>query len=343
MTGDARGRRLIVFAVATFLSGVLLLWTLYLTRKVMLLLYVSGLLAVGLSPTVRWLEHRLGSRRQRVPRWFAILVLYLAILGVIAVVIWSIVGPLGSQLKALWTALPEYADNLQRLLVRHRLITHRWTWSEIFKSVPEPAAALGGVFGAVKGVVGAGGALVLVLVLPYYLLLESASLHRSFLRVFPVERRAQVARLTRDVTTTVGAWLGGQLLLSFIIGATAALGLWIIGVPYFYVLALLCAIGELIPVIGPILAAIPAVLLGFTVSLNTGLFVAAYFGVQQFLENHFLVPRIMQRQVGLSSATVIASLLIGTELCGFVGAILAVPTAAIIQVLLQERFPSDEA
>jgi len=117
--------------------------------------------------------------------------------------------------------------------------------------------------------------------------------------------------------------------------------LWLLGVPYFYVLALICAVGELIPVIGPILAAVPAILVALTTSPQTALWVLVYFIAQQFIENHFLVPRIMQRQVGLSSVTVIAALLIGTELLGIVGALLAVPTAAIIQVLLQEYVASD--
>jgi predicted PurR-regulated permease PerM len=137
------------------------------------------------------------------------------------------------------------------------------------------------------------------------------------------------------VTLKISAWLGGQLVLAFIIGSTAALGLWLLGVPYFYVLALVAGVGELIPVVGPILAAIPAILVAFTVSVETGIFTASYFVIQQFVENHFLVPRVMQRQVGVSAVTVIAALLIGSELLGIVGALLAVPTAAILQVLFE--------
>jgi predicted PurR-regulated permease PerM len=341
MTDDSRARRLIVFGVCVLLGGGLLLWTMFLIRKVLVLLYVSGLLAVGVSPAVRWLERKLSNRRRRVPRWAAILVLYLGIIGVMAGIVALIIGPFVAQLKELWTDLPQHVDALQRTLVRHRLITHRYTWSEMLRTLPNPGLALGGVVGAVKGVLGIGAAIALVLILPYYLLLEAQELQRGFLRLFSAERRSQVARVSRDVTVTVGAWLSGQLLLAFIIGATAALGFWLIGVPYFYVLALLAGMGELIPVIGPIIAAIPAVLLGFSVSVETGLMVVAYSSTQQFLENHFIVPRVMKQQVGLSSATVIAALLIGTELLGFIGAILAVPTAAILQVLLQERLSGD--
>jgi predicted PurR-regulated permease PerM len=188
----------------------------------------------------------------------------------------------------------------------------------------------------VQGALGVLGALLTVLILPVYLLLESKALQVGLVRLFPRDRRLQMGRVIQDVGVKVSAWVGGQILLSLIIGSTAALGLWLLGVPYFYVLALLAGIGELIPIVGPIIAAVPAVLVALTVSTQTGLFTVIYFTVQQFVENHFLVPRMMERQVGVSPVTVIVALLIGSELMGLVGALLAVPTAAIIQVLFQE-------
>ena len=140
------------------------------------------------------------------------------------------------------------------------------------------------------------------------------------------------------VTNKVSAWLGGQLLLGSIIGATTAIGLGLMGVPYFFVLALIAGIGEMIPMIGPMLSAIPAIAVAFTVSPGLALGVAVFFLVQQQLENAVLVPKVMGETVGLSAVTVILSLLIGGALLGFVGALLAVPTAAIIQVLFEEMY-----
>ena len=128
----------------------------------------------------------------------------------------------------------------------------------------------------------------------------------------------------------------GQLILGGTIGASSALGLYLLGVPYFYVLALIAGIGELIPIVGPLLSAIPAVAVAFSVSPATALGVAVFFFLQQQVENHVLVPQVMSRQVGISPVLVIMALLIGGSLLGLVGAILAVPTAAILQVLLQE-------
>lgn len=336
-------RRTVVLAVTLALAGVVALWVLYLVRYALLLLYISGLLAIGLSPIVRRLERRGafgGSRKRRLPRWAAILIVYVVLVAFIGGALALVIPPLIDQIGELWTNLPDYVDQLQRTMVRYHLITHRYTWSEMVRSVPSPATAvsglLGGVLGAVQSVLGVAGAIFTIIVMPYYFLLEAGDLQSGFLRLFAETRRAQVARVTHNVTIKVSAWLGGQILLSVIIGATAALGLWLLGVPYFYVLALIAGFGELIPVVGPILAAIPALLVALTVSGETAAFTVVYFAVQQFIENHFLVPRVMERQVGVSAVTVIAALLIGTELLGIVGALLAVPTAAIIQVLMQE-------
>jgi predicted PurR-regulated permease PerM len=111
------------------------------------------------------------------------------------------------------------------------------------------------------------------------------------------------------------------------------------GVPYFYVLALIAGIGEMIPIVGPILAAIPAIAVGFTVSPAMALGIALFFFIQQQVENHVLVPKIMERQVGVSAAGVITALLVGGTLLGVVGAILAVPTVAILRVMFEEAFP----
>jgi predicted PurR-regulated permease PerM len=196
--------------------------------------------------------------------------------------------------------------------------------------------AVGTVVGAVVGVAGGLVGLLTILILTFYFLVDADSLRRSMLRLFPAGDRERVAAASADITVKVSAWLGGQLLLGGIIGATSAIGLWLLGIPFFYVLALISAIGELIPVVGPILAAIPAIAVASTVSVNKVLLVIGFFVLQQQVENHILVPKVMERQVGVSAVTVIIALLIGGNLLGIVGAILAVPTAAIMQVLFYE-------
>jgi predicted PurR-regulated permease PerM len=341
MSPQSEHRR-IAWAVVALLAGVVALWTLYAIRDALLIIYVSSLLAIGFSPAVRWLERQHLVGKGGLPRWAANLVLYFGVLTVLTMLLAIALPPLVAQASELWKEFPAYIQRFQRLLQRYHLLDHRWTLDDFLKNVPEPGVAMSGLLGALQGVIGYIGTFVAILVLPYYLLVEADSLQEGLLKLFPPERRPWIARITRDVTVKVGAWLNGQLLLSASIGATASLGLWLLGVPYFYVLGLLAAVGEFVPIVGPIVAAIPAVLVGWSVSWHTAVFVAAYFSVQQFIEGNILVPRIMERQVGVSAWSVIVALLIGGELLGVAGAVLAVPTAAIVQVFLQEYLARDE-
>jgi predicted PurR-regulated permease PerM len=198
------------------------------------------------------------------------------------------------------------------------------------------------VFSAVVGVLGGLFGFVTILILTFYFLVEGWRMRERLLWLFPRSKRARVDAASRDITVKISAWLGGQLLLGAIIGLTSAIGLWLLGVPFFYVLALIAGIGEMIPIVGPILAAIPAVAVASSISLKKALFVIIFFVLQQQFENHVLVPKVMQRQVGISAVTVIVALLIGGKLLGIAGAILAVPTAAILQVILTEFLDRDE-
>jgi predicted PurR-regulated permease PerM len=318
----------------------ILIWTAYLVRNVLLLIYISGLLAVGFSPVVRLIERQkvlpIGTRR--FPRWLAILVLYLMIIGAIIGIGFIIFPPLVDQAQQLWDSRTAMFNRVQEFLISKGLLDHRLSLSEAVQRAPVSGStdAVGTVFGTIWGVVGGVFGFVTILILTFYLLVEAEPLRGSLIRLFPASRRARAAKASRDITVKVSAWLGGQLLLGTIIGITTAAGLWLLGIPFFYVLALLAGIGELIPVVGPILSAIPALAVAATVSWNKVLFVLIFFVVQQQFENHVLVPKVMQRQVGVSPVIVIVALLIGGNLLGILGALLAVPTAAILQVLFTE-------
>jgi predicted PurR-regulated permease PerM len=320
--------------------AVVILWSAYLVRDVLLLIYVSGLLAIGFSPIVRLIERQkvlpIGTRR--FPRWLAILVLYVVILGTLTGIGFMIIPPLVDQGRQLWTALPDMLNRAQDFLIAKGILKEHVTWQQVVARAPDTGGgeAVGTVLGAVAGVVGGLFGLLTILILTFYILVEADSLRDTMLKLFPARTRRRVAGASSDITVKVSAWLGGQLLLGGIIGASSAVGLWLLGIPFFYVLALISGIGEMVPVVGPILSAIPAVAVASTVSLEKMALVIAFFVVQQQLENHVLVPKVMSRQVGVSAVTVIVALLIGGNLLGIVGAILAVPSAAIVQVLFTE-------
>ena len=336
-------RSLIRYGLLWGAITIVALWALYLIRSQLLLIYVCILFATGLSPLVRWIERKRASGRRRLPRPAAILIIYATVIGIIVAIGFAVLPPLIEQSQAFWKDLPDRIDQIQARLVSWGLISPGTSYRDLLQRAPGGGGnAVNIVLGTVWGFVGGLFGLVTILLLTFYLLVESQSIFNFFVRLFPRERRPLVSEVSALVTNKVSAWLGGQLLLGFIIGATTAIGLGLMGVPYFFVLALIAGVGEMIPMVGPLLSAIPAIAVAFTVSPGLALGVAVFFLVQQQLENAVLVPKLMGETVGLSAVTVILSLLIGGELLGFVGALLAVPTAAIIQVLFEELYLAEK-
>ena len=337
MSAPPDPRALIRYTLAALAVTVFIAWALWEVRDALLLIYISALIAIGLSPLVNALERK-RLLRQRVPRWAAILVIYLCIIAALVAIAAMVIPAVVMQARDLAREFPRLLHQGQQWLIDHGVLTREISAAEAVQQTAPSAAqdTLGLVANAVLGVIGGVFGLITVLVLAFYLLVDSSSLILVFLRLFPREKRIQVNDACRRVTNKISAWLGGLLLLSGIIGSTAALGLFLMGVPFFWVLALIAAIGELIPIVGPILSAVPAVIVALSVKPALALAVILFFVAQQQLENHLLVPKIMQRQVGISPVFVIIALLIGGSLLGVIGAILAVPTAAILQVLFEE-------
>jgi predicted PurR-regulated permease PerM len=333
-------RALIRYALAGLAFTVALLWASYLARGALLLIYIATLVAIGLSPVVTGLERRRIRGTRPLPRWMAILEVYLLLAVVLVTIAVLVVPPLIEQARAFWTAIPDLLDRAQTWLMARGVLRQKLSFGEAVQQAAGGGSdAVSAVVGAVSGFVGGVFGLITILILAFYLLLDSRVFFSGFVALFPKTERARVEDASRRISSKVSAWLSGQLLLGAIIGTTAAFGLWLLGVPYFFVLALIAGLGEMIPVVGPILSAIPAISVALTVSPATALFVGIFFLVQQQLENHLLVPKIMERQVGVSAGIVIIALLIGGSVLGIVGAILAVPTAAVLQVVFQELTP----
>ena len=334
-------KSLIRYAIwMTALTGIIL-YSAFLVRNVLLLLYISGLLAIGFSPIIRLIERQrlLPVGDKRFPRWLAILVLYLFLIGTLVGIAMLAFPPLIEQGKALVDAAPKMFDRAQQFLIDRGLLQQRIGLREAVEAAPvgeNSQAAVGTVFGAIMGVLGGIFGFVTILIVTFYILVDADNLRSAMLHLFSKQDRPRVAAASREIVGKVSAWLGGQLLLAGIIGSTSAIGLWLMGIPYFSVLALISAIGEMIPIVGPFLAAIPAIAVASTISIKKVLLVIVFFVVQQQIENHVLVPKVMERQVGVSAVTVIVALLIGGNLLGIVGAILAVPTAAILMVVYAE-------
>lgn len=338
-------RALVRYGVVFAAIAVVAMWALYLVRSDLLVMYVSALFATGLAPLVRMIERkriRLAGKR-RIPRAAAILVIYGTVLGLLATLAAAVVPPLVAQGRQLWTDLPSRLELLQQKLVEWGVVPVGTSLVDLLKQAPVSgsADAVTTVLVALWGIVGGVFGVVTILLLTFYFLVDSENIFNLLVRLFPPAQRPRVAKVGELVAVKISAWLGGQILLGFIIGITSAIGLAILGVPYFFVLAVIAGIGEMIPMVGSLLAAIPTIAVAFTVSPGLGVATAGFCWAIQIIENNFLVPRVMSQQVGLSAITVIIALIIGSSLLGLPGALLAVPTAAILQVLFEELVLAD--
>jgi predicted PurR-regulated permease PerM len=325
--------------VATVAGAVVLLDALWATRGALMLVYVSALIAMGFSPLVRIIERpHPGNGKRFVPRWLAILAIYLAIFGAIVMVGLLVVPPLVAQASSLWERAPTEFNKLQAWLRDHHLMTRQITLEQAVENAPSGtgANAVGTMLVAISSVIGGLFGLITILILSFYLLIEANAMFEYLIRFVPAGRRGDVSTAAREAVAKVSAWLRAQFVLAAVMGTFAAVGLWWMGVPYFYVIALVAAIGETIPVIGPIIGGITAVAVALTVSPKLAITVGIYFLILHQLEANVLVPKIMERRVGVSPVAVIIALLIGGELYGLVGAILAIPTAAILSVIIEE-------
>jgi predicted PurR-regulated permease PerM len=344
VTADRDFNRRMVRTVVTVAAVMVLLATLWAAREALMLIYVSALIAMGFSPLVRVIERpRKAGGRRRVPRVFAILVIYLAIIGVIVMIGFIVLPPLIDQASTLWSNLPQYFNRFQSLLVRFKLVARPVTLEEAVQNAPAGSGsnAVGTVLLALWGVAGGLFGVVTVLILSFYLLIEAGALFKYVTRFVPEGRRAHFTTASHEAVSKVSAWLRAQLILAGVMGTFAAIGLGLMGEPYYYVVALVAAVGETIPIVGPIIGGVTAVAVAVTVSPKLALMVGVYFLVLHQLEANVLVPKIMERRVGVSPVTVMAALLIGGALWGLMGAILAIPTAAILSVIVEELTAED--
>jgi predicted PurR-regulated permease PerM len=326
-----------VRTVFTVVGVLVLCAALWAARDALLLIYVSALLAMGCSPLVHSLEHPRKSRRG-LPRWIAILSVYTIIVGVIVLFGLLVIPPLIAQAIALWDKLPDEFNRVQTFFIKYKLMTRRITLAEAVQNAPSGSGsnAVGTMLVAVSSLIGGVFGLIMILILSFYFLIEAHAMSEYFARFVPAAHRAAVATAAHEAVVKVSAWLRAQFILAAVMGTFAAIGLALMGVPYFYVIALVASVGEMIPIVGPVIGGVTAVAVAATVSTKMALMAGGYFLVLHQLESNVFVPKIMERRVGVSPVVVMIALLIGGALSGLPGAILAIPTAAILSVVIEE-------
>ena len=330
--------RTILACIGSVLGTAVAIVVIYKASRVVVWVSISGFFALVLGRPVRWLE-----RRFRVGRGLAVgIVLLLTIVsvgGLLAV----FVVPLRQQLVTIATDLPGTVQQAAagkgqfgRLLARLGLQSLvQQNQDELIRGASSIEKAAPGYVGSVLQSV---LAVVTVMVTTCLMLSQSALLSRASLRVVPIRHRALVAQVGRDASSAVSGYMTGNLLISACAGLFGLVTLTILGVPSPVVLALWVAFADLIPLVGATLGAIAAVIAAFFVSPTVGIVALVAFVLYQQFENSVLQTVIMSRTVRVNPLVVLLSVLIGVELFGFVGALLAVPLAGATSVIIKEMW-----
>jgi predicted PurR-regulated permease PerM len=333
------------FRAGFFLGlGLIVAWTVsqavYTVRDVLVRVLVAVFLAVSLDPAVRWLVGR------NIRRGLAVLVIFVVFIGIIAGFLFSVIPPLVNQFDRLIQDTPGYVASLQQQSGRFRDLNERFDLSSRLEGLTRtlPATITGGVLGFTKAVFGALANTITVIVFMIYFMLDMPRLRRNAARLVPVPRRARFQRVLDLVVDKVGAYMIGQLLTAFVAGVCAFVAMTVLGVQFPIPLAILVSFTALIPLIGASLGAVVAVLVTI---LTTGLWPAAvlllgFFLVYQQVENYFIAPRIQRSAVDLSAAAVLLAGLLGATALGLLGALMAIPVAAAVKVVVREQMEQHE-
>jgi predicted PurR-regulated permease PerM len=304
----------------------------YLVRGILVLVFVALFLAVSLDPAVRFLV------RHGVRRSLAVAIVMGVLVALFGVFIWSVVPPMVDQGGKLVANLPGYLRTVSDKSEAVRRITDRYQLTDRLTSLlaEMPSKLAGGAVGFVQRFLGFLASTVTVLVLTIYFMADMPRLRRGAVRLFPIRRRQRVGEIVDVVVDKVGGYMIGNLIISLFAGVATFLCLELVGVPYALPLAVTVALTDLIPMVGATLGAAICVLVAlFTEGVwPGGVVVLLFFIAYQQIENYLIAPRVLRNTVNLSSVAVLIVALIGGTVLGLVGAVIAIPIAATVRVIL---------
>ena len=306
-------------------------------QQVITLLVVSLFLALGLEPVVDWLTNR------RVPRGWAITGVFGGVVAVFAGFGASVVPILVDQGTELVGKLPDYLAQLQRAdwfveLDQKYDLVGRAT-AEVEKRLGDGqamAAVFGGVLGAGQAVLGGVFSALTVLILTLYFLASMRHLREAGYALVPASRRTRVQLLGDEISKRIGGYVIGQLVVASLNGVCSYVMMLILGIPYPAVLAIAVGLIGLLPLVGATIGAVLVVVVALFVDLQTAVIVLIYYIVYQQVENYLIAPKIMARTVSVPGAVALVAALIGATLMGAIGALIGIPIAAGILLVVQE-------
>lgn len=309
----------------------LVLAFLFLIRDVLLLVFVALVLAAAIDPSITRLE------RRNIPRGAGIAIIYLGIVAVLSLVVVLfvplVVDQLGQFTKAFPTLYEKGLSAFRQFQDSSAFEGFRTALENLAQGLTDFTQS---IFTKVFGFFGGLFSFIGVLVLTFYLTMEERGIKRIAIDLAPAKHRPYLTQLFNRIEDRLGSWLRGQLLLGLIIAVMTFIGLTLLSVKFSIVLALIAGITELVPIVGPFLGAIPAIIVALSQDPLLGLWVLILYIVIQQLENNLIVPKVMSKATGLNPVIVIVGILVGAKVAGLTGVILAVPTIIIITTFLED-------
>jgi len=285
--------------------------------------------------------------KKKIPRGLGITIIYLLLFAIISATLILIIPPIIQESKLLIENFPTYWQKIIEGfgVIKKFSISHGWldNIKNITSTLETNISSFAtNIFSAVSSIFGGVASFIFILVITFYMTLEKNAEQKIVSLIIPNKYKRTILKLIDKLENKIGLWVRGQIVLMLIVGTLAFIALWILGVNYALTLGLFVGITELIPYLGPILGAIPAVFIAFTQSPYKAIAVILIYFLIQELENNILVPKVMEKAVGLNPIISIFALLIGAKIAGILGILLSIPIATSIIVIIKEFYQKEK-
>ncbi len=332
----------LVISTGTMVRAILLLLLvagLFVLKDLVLVVLTAVVIASAIEPATKWFV------QYKFPRTLAVLIVYLIFFAFLFGFVYFFMPPVLSETINFLAVLPDYLAQFdsaspfkESVFLGSQSVVDTFSLTEVVKELRALFSNVSESFLAtITFVFGGAISFILIIVFSFYFAMQETGID-DFLRIVtPVKYQNDVISLWKRSQVKIGLWMQGQIILAVIVGMLVYLGLTILGVKYALLLAVIAAIFELIPVFGPILSAIPAIIIAFVDGgVTIGLLVIGLYIIIQQFENHLIYPLVVTKVVGVPPLLVIIALIVGAQLAGFLGIILSVPVAAVLQELVSD-------
>lgn len=312
--------------IARVILMILAVWFLYAVRDIILLLFISVVIVAAINPILAWLK------KKGAPRTLGAIFVFLVIIFLVLLAVSFIVPPIVYQVH-------EFTKNIGA----YYFGAEKWLSGAGLGSLASGGGAAlsglsGNIFSTTLGVFSGVVSAVVVLSMAFYMSVKEDGVRRFIVSVTPKRHKQYASDMTARIQDKIGKWMLGQIALMFIIFAFDYLGLRLAGVPYALTLAILAGLLEIVPYVGPIVSAIPGILIGLLISPVKGVLAFLVYFVAQHLETNVIVPQIMKKAVGLDPVATILAILVGFSLAGVLGAFISVPVATAIGIFVSDYY-----